>query len=156
MITHQKLFKNHINFIDKLISFEKNNFEEFIKMGWSIKQVLNQLNKSTNLSFGGFYKDSLISFILGDLFNIEKISEYEILLLYVRNDFRNKGLATKLLKIIKEKNICLKKINLEVSENNLQGISFYKKMNFKKIYTRKKYFSFQGLKSDAIIMSKYY
>lgn len=139
-----------------MISVEKNNYEEFLKMGWSTKQIKNQLNKNINLSFGGFYNNSLVSFILGDLFNIEKISEYEILLIYVCNYFRNKGLGTKLIKNIEENNIRLKKIYLEVSENNLEGISFYKKMNFKKIYTRKNYFLIKEIKSDAFVMSKNY
>ena len=156
MITYRKLLINDINFIDKLISLERDNYEEFLRMGWSTKEISNQLNKIINLSFGGFYNDSLQSFILGDLFNIEKISEYEILLIYVCKDFRHKGLGTKLLKKIKENNKCLKKIYLEVSENNLEGISFYKKMNFKKIYIRKNYFSIQEKKSDALVMSKNY
>lgn len=154
MITYRKLLINDINLIDKLIYIEKKNYEEFIRIGWSAKQVLNQLNKNTNFSIGGFYNNSLNSFILGDLFNIEKILEYEILLMYVCKDFRNKGLGTKLLKKLKENNICLKKIYLEVSESNLEGISFYKKMLFTKIYTRKNYFSFKNKKSDAFVMSK--
>ena len=154
MITYRKLFKKDINFIDKLINFEKKNYEEFLRIGWSTQQVLNQLNKKTNFSLGGFDNNLLNSFILGDLFNIEKILEYEILLIYVCKDFRNKGLGTKLLKKIKENNNCLKKIYLEVSESNLEGISFYKKMCFKNIYARKNYFSSQDNKSDAFVMSK--
>ena len=156
MILFRKLTINDVKFIEKLISDEKINYEQFLRIGWSTKQVLNQLNKKTNVSFGGFYKDSLASFILTDLFNIEKISEYEILLIYVCKNFRNKKLGTKLLNKIEENNNNLKKIYLEVSENNLEGVSFYKKMNFTKIYTRKNYFSFLTKKSDAFVMSKNY
>ena len=156
MITFRKLIINDINSLDKLISLEKNNYSHFLKMGWSIKEIINQLNKNINFSFGGFYNNSMISFILGDLLNIEKISEYEILLLYVCKDFRNLGLGANLLKKIKENNNCLKKIYLEVSENNSEGISFYEKMNFKKIYERKNYFSTQDKKSDAFVMLKNY
>ena len=156
MINYKKLLVKDIDSIASLITFEKNNYNEYLRMGWSARQILNQLNKTTNFSFGGFYNNSLISFILGDLFNIEKISEYEILLIYVCNYFRNKGLGTKLIKNIEENNIRLKKIYLEVSENNLEGISFYKKMNFKKLYTRKNYFLIKEIKSDAFVMSKNY
>ena len=156
MITCKRLSTKHIKFIEKLIFFEQNNYEEFLRIGWSNKQVLSQLEKNTNLSFGGFCDGSLISFILGDLFNIEKILEYEILLFYVCKNFRNKGLGTKLLKKIKKDNNQLKKIYLEVSENNLKGVSFYKKMNFKIIYTRKNYFSNQDKKNNAFVMSKNY
>ena len=95
----------------------------------------------------------MISFIFGDLINIEKKSEYEILLIYVSTHFRKKGLGTKLIKNI-EKNTNLTKIHLEVSKNNLEGISFYKKMGFKKLYTRKDYFKFQNKRVDAFLMSK--
>ena len=156
MITYRRLLISDISFIDKLILDEKKNYEIFLKIGWSTKQILNQLNKNTNFSFGIFFNNSLISFILGDLFNIEKISEYEILLLYVVKEHRSKGFGTKLLQKIEEKNYCLKKIYLEVSENNLEGIYFYKKMNFKKIYKRKNYFSLQDKKNNAFVMLKNY
>ena len=81
-----------------------------------------------------------MGFFFGDLINIEKIAEYEILLFYVAKNFRNEGLGSKLIKKIEENCNCLKKIHLEVSEINLQGILFYKKWNFKKIYTRKNYY----------------
>ena len=155
MITFRKLHINDISFLDRLIYREKNYYKKFLTMGWSTNQILNQLNKQTNFSLGCFYKNLLISFVLGDLFNIEKISEYEILLLYVCKDFRNKGLGKKLIKKIEE-NDCLKKIYLEVSENNLEGILFYKKMNFIKIYTRKNYFLDNNKKFDAFVMSKNY
>ena len=156
MINYRKLVIKDIGFIDKLIYVEKNNYDEFLKIGWSAKQIINQLKKNTNLSFGVFYNNSLISFILGDLFDVEKISEYEMLLLYVRQDFRGNGLATNLLKKIENNSNYLKKIYLEVSENNLEGICFYKKMNFKKIYKRNNYFLTQDIKSDAFVMLKSY
>jgi ribosomal protein S18 acetylase RimI-like enzyme len=132
------------------------NYQEYLKMGWTLEQINNQFNKSTNLSFGAFYNGLMISFIFGNLINIEKISEYEILLIYVSKYFRKKGLGTKLLKKIKENKNCLKKIHLEVSKNNLQGISFYKRMGFKNIYTRKNYFLNGNKKIDAFVMLKNY
>ncbi len=156
MITLRKLNKEDNNFLNNFIFSEGIHYEEYLKMGWSTKQIMNQLNKPVNFSFGAFYKNSLISFILGDLFNIEKISEYEILLLYVCKNSRNQGIGTKLLKKIEENNNYLHKIYLEVSKNNSEGISFYKKMNFKKIYKRKNYFEFKNKNIDAIVMSKNY
>jgi ribosomal protein S18 acetylase RimI-like enzyme len=93
---------------------------------------------------------------LGDLFNIEKISEYEILMIYVCKDFRKKGLGTKLLNIIEENNTRLKKIYLEVSKNNSEGISFYTKMKFKEMHTRKNYFFINNKYIDALAMVKSY
>ena len=156
MITYRKLSKDDNNLLNKLISNEGIGYEEFLNMGWSLNQIINQLNKNTNLSFGAFYNESLVAFILGDLFNIEKISEYEILLIYVSKYFRKKGLGTKLINKIEENNNCLKKIYLEVSKNNSVGILFYTKMKFKKIYTRKNYFFLVNKKIDALVMSKNY
>jgi len=76
LITFRKLNKKDNNFINKLISNEGVNYEEFSKIGWSINQINNQFNKNVNMSFGLFYDNSLISFIIGDLFIIEKKSEF--------------------------------------------------------------------------------
>jgi len=156
LINIRKLEKKDNKYFNKLIKDEDSNYKEFLSMGWSLKQINNQFNKSTNLSYGAFYKDLMISFIFGDLINIEKISEYEILLIYVSKDFRKKGLGTELLKKIEENNNCLKKIYLEVSKNNLQGISFYRKMGFKNTYTRKGYFLIGNKKIDSLVMLKNY
>ncbi len=156
MIKIRELKKKDINYFNELIISESTSYENFTKMGWSLKEISNQLSKSVNLAFGVFYKNLLISFIFGDLFNIEKISEYEILLIYVCKNYREKGLGTKLIQKIKTSNSQLKKIHLEVSTNNLQGITFYKKMGFKKVYTRKNYLLIKNKKIDAIVMSKNY
>ena len=156
MIVFRKLNRNDNKFLNKLIYSEGKNYEEFINMGWTLNQIVKQFDKSVNLSIGGFYNNSLICFILGDLFNIEKKSEYEILLLYVSKHFRKKGLGTQLINKIKENNSRLKKIYLEVSQNNSEGIAFYTKMKFKTIYTRKNYFLINNKKIDAFAMSKTY
>ena len=142
------------NFFKNLISSEEKHYDDFLSMGWSKNQIINQINKKTNFSLGAFYNQTLVSFILGDLFNIEKISEYEILLIYVCKHFRKKGLGTKLLNKIKENNTRLKKIYLEVSKNNSEGISFYTKMKFIGIHTRKNYFFFNNKHFDALAMVK--
>ena len=156
MINYRKLDKDDNKLFDNLISNEGKYYQDFLNMGWSNNQIINQLNKNTNKSYGAFYNKSLVSFILGDLFNIEKISEYEILLIYVCKFFRKKGLGTKLINQIEINNSCLKKIYLEVSKNNSKAISFYKKMKFKIMDERKKYFLIDDKKIDALVMSKIY
>ena len=156
MINYRKLDKDDNKLFDNLISNEGKYYQDFLNMGWSNNQIINQLNKNTNKSYGAFYNKSLVSFILGDLFNIEKISEYEILLIYVCKFFRKKGLGTKLINQIEINNSCLKKIYLEVSKNNSDAILFYKKMKFKNVYIRKSYFSFENKKIDALAMTKIY
>ncbi len=156
MINYRKLYKDDKTFFSNFISNEGKEYDDFLKMGWSENQLFKQLNKNTNFSFGAFYNGSLVSFILGDLFNIENITEYEILLIYVCKHFRKKGLGTKLINKIEENNSCLKKIYLEVSKNNLEGISFYRKMKFKTIFTRKNYFFIDKKRVDALAMTKIY
>ena len=156
MINYQQLTNNDSNHFNNLIFNEGKNYENFLNMGWSSNQIINQFNKDTNLSFGAFYNESLVSFIIGNLFNIEKIAEYEILLIYVSKHFRKKGLGTQLISKIKENNSHLKKIYLEVSKNTSEGIAFYTRMKFKTIYTRKNYFLINNKKIDAFAMSKTY
>tara|TARA_B100000945_G_scaffold279540_1_gene246024 strand:+ start:30 stop:500 length:471 start_codon:yes stop_codon:yes gene_type:complete len=156
LINYQQLTNDDNNQLNNLIFNEGKNYENFLNMGWSSNQIINQFNKDTNLSFGAFYNESLVSFIIGNLFNIEKIAEYEILLIYVSKHFRKKGLGTQLISKIKENNSHLKKIYLEVSKNNSEGIAFYTRMKFKTIYTRKNYFLINNKKIDAFAMSKTY
>ncbi len=154
MITYRKLNKYDNNFLEKLILNEGYYYEEFINMGWNVDEIIKQLHKDSNFSYGVFKNDGLVSFILGDLFNIEKISEYEILLIYVCKHFRKNGLGTTLINKIEENSKCLKKIYLEVSKNNHEGILFYKKMKFNIIHTRKNYFLSSNNRVDGLVMSK--
>ena len=156
MINFRELTSGDDNFFKNLIAYEGKNYEDFFTMGWSEYQIINQINKKTNLSFGAFYNETLVSFVLGDLFNIEKISEYEILLIYVCKNFRKKGLGTELLNKIEKDNTCLKKIYLEVSKSNSAGISFYTKMKFIVMYTRTNYFFIKNKYIDALTMVKTY
>ena len=156
MIKIRKLKIEDAENFQQLILNEGVSYERYLKMGWSLKQIKNQLNKNTNFSYGVFYQKLLISFILGDLFHIEKISEYEILLIYVCKNFRNQGLGTELLKKIEENIRCLKKIYLEVAKNNTEAVSFYKKMNFKIFNSRKNYYLIENKKIEALLMSKNY
>ena len=156
MINYRQLSKEDENYFKNLISNEGKNYDDFLSLGWSKNHIINQINKKTNLSFGAFNNKTLVSFILGDLFNIEKISEYEILLIYVCKNFRKKGLGTELLNKIEENNTHLKKIYLEVSKNNYEGISFYKKMKFIGMHTRKNYFFINNKYIDALAMVKTY
>ena len=156
MIDYRQLTRDDDNFFKNLISNEGKYYDDFLNLGWSKDQIINQINKKNNLAFGAFYNEILVSFILGDLFNIEKISEYEILLIYVCKDFRKKGFGTKLLNKIEENNARLKKIYLEVSKNNSEGISFYTKMKFIGTHTRKNYSFINDKHIDALAMVKIY
>lgn len=72
----------------------------------------------------------------------------EILLLYVNESYRNKGIGTSLLKALEE--VETENILLEVSVQNTAAINLYKKLNYNIQHTRKGYYN--GI--DAYIMRK--
>ena len=125
-------------------------------LGWSEIQFKKQLLNKSNLALGIFENNILQGFIIGQLITIEKILEYEILLIYVSKDKRKLGYASELLNeipiILDKKN--LKKIYLEVASNNLIAIKLYNKNKYKKKGTRKNYYSIENKKIDAIYFEK--
>lgn len=126
------------------------------------KADVNDLEKLYELvsnKFGVKYKDNVFSnwlvykendIIIGFI-NYDIIYDTsEIEYIYIEEDFRNKGIATTLLnEMISElKKLSINSITLEVSEDNIEAINFYKKNGFKEITKRKNYY---GAK-DAIMM----
>ena len=85
------------------------------------------------------------------------IDEYEILSLATDIKKRRKGvglgLLYKLLDMAKKEKI--KRIILEVSKNNIAAINMYKKLGFKKVSKRKKYYRIGVSFLDAYLMEKY-
>lgn len=90
--------------------------------------------------------------ILGLIHINDIYDRYEINNIYVLEECRNKGIASKLLeKIIEEgKNNKIINITLEVRENNINAIKLYKKYNFEEKAIRKGYYN--GI--DGILMEK--
>ena len=128
----------------------------FLKLGWSRSQFKIQLSKKNNCTLGLYHNNILEGFVVGDLINIEKIIEYEILLIYIKIEKRKRGYATKLLEYIPVtlKKEQFKKIYLEVAANNKNAIKLYEKNNFKKKGIRKEYYILNGIKVDAIFFEK--
>lgn len=145
----KKIKKIDLGFCYELIKFDKLYYKDFKKIGWTFNQIKKQLSKENNLSVGAFENNILNGFILGDIISIEKDMEYEILMIYVKFADRRKGIAANLLDFIEKEEKGLKKIYLEVSNNNNNAISFYEKHNFKLINTRLNYYSIDNKKYDA-------
>ena len=156
MFKIKNLTKFNSNTCFNLISKNKKDLSNFLKLGWSQKQFNLQFNKNINFSLGYYNNSNLLAFILGDLITIEKKSEYEILIIYVNSQYRNLNYATKLINGINFflKDIELKKIYLEVAENNKPAINLYKKTNFNIVGKRKKYYVIDDIKTDALIFNK--
>jgi len=73
--------------------------------------------------------------------------------LKLKEKFRRKGLGSKLMKYIINISSAMKikNIFLEVRASNYSALKFYEKFGFKKIGSRKKYYSNSG---DAVVMVK--
>lgn len=85
--------------------------------------------------------------ILGFIDYSKMYENMEINYIFVKEEYRKKKVASKLLKYIIDNNE-FKNITLEVSVNNIAAIKLYEKFNFKTISIRKGYYN--GI--DAYLM----
>ena len=93
--------------------------------------VRNRFNLLRNNYSLGYYKDNnLVGVLIGEKINNDKDSDLELHILFVLKDQRRKQIATKLLNYIEKNVINLSKIFIEVAEDNVNAISFYKKNDF--------------------------
>jgi len=81
------------------------------------------------------------------------VDEVHIMNIAIRADMRRKGMAklllSELIRLAKSRD--MSKIWLEVRPSNKAALSLYKKMGFKKVAIRKKYYS--DTNEDAIVMA---
>ena len=156
MLKIKKILFNHASDCENLLNTNTQDLKYFKRLGWSFNQFKLQTLKEINYGLGIFNGNNLDGFLLGDLITVEKTIEYEILLIYVNNQKRNMGYATKLLEntqlTLKKNNF--KKMFLEVASNNYQAIKLYKKNKFKKIGIRKNYYLMDNNKINALVFEK--
>ena len=93
------------------------------------------------------YEDIVIKGVLVYEYFYDRI---EIDYIIVNNNYRNNGIATKLLNFIENKYNNIRNITLEVRESNYEAINFYLKNGFKKVTIRKNYYK----NEDGILMIK--
>ena len=134
----KKLTSDDIDYIEQIFNLEK----EIFKSSAFNKSYLDTLIKGDNSFIYVYLIDDKVS---GYLMILDSIDVYEILAIATIEEYRNKGIAQKLLNKIKIKNIFL-----EVRESNQTAINFYKKNKFKEISIRKNYYSKPA--ENAIIM----
>ena len=134
----KKLTSADIDYIEQIFNLEK----EIFKSSAFNKNYLDTLIKGNN-SF--IYVYLIENKVCGYLIILDSIDVYEILAIATVEEYRNKGIAQKLLDKIKTKDIFL-----EVRESNKIAINFYKKNKFKEISIRKNYYSKPN--ENAIIM----
>ncbi len=123
------------------MKLNQNDLKYFKFLGWNKEQFEKQFFKDNFYGLGLFFDNKL---------------KGEILLIYIDNEKRNLGYASKLLSNIylglNHRN--LKKIYLEVASNNYKAIKLYTKNGYKKKGTRKKYYNFTNEKIDALLYEK--
>ena len=106
------------------------------------KQIFNQELKLNIYSKIIAYKeDSIIGFLIYD----DIYDRYEIEYIGVLEQYRNKGIGSKLMEYLNDKNI-----SLEVDINNEIAIKLYEKYGFKKVSIRENYYN----NHDAYLMVK--
>jgi ribosomal protein S18 acetylase RimI-like enzyme len=117
-------------------------------LNWSLDQIKKSL--TTDQGFGFFESEMLIAFILGRKID-DKIFEIDLMMTdfqHIKKGFMNK-LFQESLKYLKN-NSHLEEIWLEVHEENMAAVHFYKKVGFLENTKRPKYYP-DG--KGAILMS---
>ena len=119
-----------------------------------VNNLLNTFNykldkKSLNNDFLKVlvYEEKVIKGILVYQYLYDRI---EIDYIIVDNNYRNLGIASKLLKYMEQKHTNINNITLEVRESNQEAINLYLKNGFKEVTKRKKYYKDE----DGILMIK--
>ncbi|MDD8048486.1 MAG: ribosomal protein S18-alanine N-acetyltransferase [Thomasclavelia sp.] len=132
--------------LEDIVLIDNENFNS----NWSKDIYLYELNNNPFSYYLLAEEDNRIigfigSYFLGDQIQISRIA--------VAKDFQRKGIGSILInKIIEESinNNC--SINLEVRTSNAKAINLYEKHGFKKVSTRKNYYSDTG--EDAYLYVK--
>ena len=137
LINKEKLFS-----IIKFIDDNNNEFSYFKNIGWNIQNIESQFSKVNNYSLGYYKANNLIGLLIGDKIKNDKDYDLELHILFVSKDQRRKQIATKLLNYVETNIIKFSKIFIEVAEDNLDAISFYKKNNFVFLNFRHNYYRY--------------
>lgn len=139
MITELKKNKEVENvFLKEIEEIEKTIFKA---TSYSYKTLL-EMNNLDNYNIFVYTEDEKV---IAYLIVMDGIDCFEIMKIAVLPEYRNRGVARKLLEKIK-----IKDIFLEVRQSNEPAINFYLKNGFEKISTRKNYYKDND--EDAIIM----
>lgn len=116
----------------------------------SYNTLSSTLTQSTYYYFVAKIDDNILGYLSAELL----VDHFDILAIAVDNNFRRQNIATSLMNNLFSLCTELKitDIFLEVRQNNLSAISFYEKVGFEKISTRKNYYT--NTSEDAYIYKK--
>ena len=128
----KKLTKNNL---DELFELDNKIFK-FDK--YSKNQILEELSQEDRIYLGYFEGEKLVGFV-----GVQVVLETsDLLKIGVDKPYQRFGVATKLFLELKQtlKNLNVTTIMLEVREQNMPATNFYKKMGFRQISKRDKYY----------------
>ena len=134
--------KEKLSSIIKFMDDNSYEYSYFKQLGWNLKNIESQFNKVNNYSLGYFKANNLVGLLIGDAIKNDKDYELELHILFVSKDQRRKQIATELLKYVETNKIKFSQIFIEVAEDNLDAISFYKKNNFVFLNFRHNYYRY--------------
>ena len=134
--------KEELTSIIKFMDDNSDEYNSFKKIGWNLKNMESQFNKINNFSLGYFKANNLVGLLIGDKIKNNKDYDLELHILFVSKDQRRKQIATKLLNYVETNIIKFSQIFIEVAEDNLDAISFYKKNNFVFLNFRHNYYRY--------------
>ena len=123
---------------------------DFIQVNELLKNFNYELNKK---SYNNDFLKTLVyedDFIKGILVYQYLYDRLEIDYIIVDGNYRNMGIATKLLNTLEKSYKNIDNITLEVRESNKSAINFYLKNGFKEVTKRKNYYKDE----DGILMIK--
>jgi len=130
---------------DSISSRLQSDFDDF----WTTSLLKSEIENKNNLCLVAKLEQSIVGFAC-IWFSID---DAHITNIVTHIDYRNQGIASKLLEEIIAK-VKDKPLTLEVRVSNLAAIHLYEKYGFKKIGIRKNYYTHNNLVEDAIIMTR--
>ncbi|MBC2856382.1 ribosomal protein S18-alanine N-acetyltransferase [Cetobacterium sp. 2A] len=120
---------------ENLLNLVELENEIFLKSSYTLEQLKDMILDDNYIIYIYKLEEEIVGYlILHDSFDV-----YEIMKIGTKNSSRGLGIGRNLIsKYLDEYN---KDLFLEVRESNLVARNFYKKLNFKEVGIRKKYYS---------------
>ena len=134
--------KEKLSSIIKFMDDHSDEYSYFKKIGWNLINIESQFNKVNNYALGYFKANNLVGLLIGDAIKKDKDYDLELHILFALKDQRRKQIASKLLNYVETNTIKFSQIFIEVAEDNLDAISFYKKNNFVFLNFRHNYYRY--------------
>ena len=141
MLNFSKMTLNDLKIIAPILQSDFDNF-------WNENILKSELENNNSYYIVAKKNDSIVGF--GGLW--KSIDDIHITNIVTKKAYRNKGIGKSILNelMIQAKILGYNIITLEVNENNLPAISLYKKLGFKEVGIRKRYYNNTD---NAIIMN---